>query len=149
MMSPVAWLAVGLVLMGLEIVAPGFVIFWFGAGSLVVALLTALGCLDDLAWQWGVFFIASIFFLGLWQIWLKKVFRRETLDTARDPTVSGQTGVVVRAIAPGQPGEVEMSVPLYGIKRWQAEADSVLDCGVAVVVVEARGGVRLLVRSRE
>ncbi len=145
MIGPVTWIAIGLGLMGLEALVPGFVIFWFGAGAMLVALLTALGVYADQAWQWASFFLSSLVFLGIWHAILRPRFGRKTVDETRDPTVSGQTGSVVREIRPGVPGEVELSVPLYGIRRWQAMADETLSPGTPVIVTEAEG-VRLFVR---
>ena len=145
MIGPVTWIAIGLGLMGLEALVPGFVIFWFGAGAMLVALLTALGVYADQAWQWASFFLSSLVFLGIWHAILRPRFGRKTVDETRDPTVSGQTGSVVREIRPGVPGEVELSVPLYGIRRWQAMADGILAEGTRVTVIQAEG-VRLSVR---
>jgi len=143
--GPVTWIAIGLGLMGLEALVPGFVIFWFGAGAMLVALLTAFGVFADQAWQWASFFLSSLVFLGIWHAILRPRFGRKTVDETRDPTVSGQTGSVVREIRPGVPGEVELSVPLYGIRRWQAMADGILAEGTRVTVIQAEG-VRLSVR---
>jgi len=145
MFDPVTWIAIGLGLMGLEAIVPGFVIFWFGAGAMLVALLTALGVYADQAWQWASFFLSSLVFLGIWHAILRPRFGRKTVDETRDPTVSGQTGSVVREIRPGVPGEVELSVPLYGIRRWQAMSDGILAEGTRVTVIQAEG-VRLSVR---
>ncbi len=145
MIGPVTWIAIGLGLMGLEALVPGFVIFWFGAGAMLVALLTAFGVFADQAWQWASFFLSSLVFLGIWHAILRPRFGRKTVDETRDPTVSGQTGSVVREIRPGVPGEVELSVPLYGIRRWQAMADGILAEGTRVTVIQAEG-VRLSVR---
>jgi inner membrane protein len=56
-LEPWSWLILGLVLIGLEIVAPGIFLIWLG----IAAILT--GCLDyglDLSWQ-----VASVTFAGL------------------------------------------------------------------------------------
>ena len=145
MLDPITWIAIGLGLMGLEVLVPGFVIFWFGAGALVVSLLTAIGMVSDLTWQWGVFFIASLAFIGFWHFVLRERFGRKAVDDRRDPTVTGQRGTVTRAIGPRTLGEVELSLPLYGIRRWQAMADHEIPTGTLVEVIEAEG-VRLHVR---
>ena len=148
MFSPLVWLIVGLALMGFEILAPSFVLFWFGAGALITSGLTALGLLDTGLAQWLVFLLSSVAFLLVWQFWLKKYFnfRRKIVEEDRDATVSGQTGVVTKAIGgAGAPGEVELTVFLYGIKIWAAEADEPIPVGARIRVVEARG-VRLFVQ---
>ena len=146
MFSPLVWLIAGFAFMGFEVLAPGFVLFWFGAGALITSGFVALGVLDTGFAQWLVFLITSFAMLMVWQFWLKKIFRREVVEEERDATVSGQVGTVTRAIGgAGAPGEVELTVFLYGIKIWAAEADVPIPAGAKVRVVEARG-VRLYVQ---
>jgi membrane protein implicated in regulation of membrane protease activity len=146
MISPLVWLIAGLALMGFEILAPSFVLFWFGAGALITSGLVALGVLDTWLAQWLVFLLSSMALLLLWQVWLKKFFHRKVVDEKRDPTVSGQVGTVTKAIGGvGSPGEVELTAFLYGIKVWVAEADVPIPVGAKVRVLEA-SGVRLLVQ---
>jgi membrane protein implicated in regulation of membrane protease activity len=99
-------------------------------------------------WQWLVFLLSSLFFLLLWRFWLRKYFQREVVEKDRDATVSGQVGVVSKDITPEAPGEVELAVPLYGLKRWMAEAAESIPTGAQVRVVEARG-IRLFVQKTE
>jgi len=147
-LSPLVWLAVGIALMGAEIVAPGFVIFWFGVGGLLVALLTWLGITGTALLQWGSFFLSSLAFLLLWQFVFRRFFPGRTADKTRDPTLSGLEGRVTGRIAPPAAGEVELFAPFHGIRRWQAEAGSVLEEGAPIRVVEARG-VRVFVAPVE
>jgi len=132
--------------MGLEVLTPGFVLFWFGAGALLTSGLVELGILCTWLSQWLFFLLSSLSLLLLWQFYFKnkKKFRREVLSEERDPTVTGQLGVLTKAIAPGTLGEVEFAVYLYGLKKWAAEADESIEAGAKVRVVEARG-VRLFV----
>ena len=69
------WAALGLVLAGMELFAPGgFFIMFFGVGALATALTLAL---TDLAavWQWLLFTAVSVVSL--------LVFRRRLLDRMR------------------------------------------------------------------
>jgi len=148
MFSPLTWFIIGLALMGLEVLSPGFVLFWFGLGALLTAGLMLLGMLESQAAEWIFFLLSSLAFLLAYQFWFKKFFRRDVLEEDRDATVSGQVGVVSKAIGVDSPGEVELSVYLYGIKRWAAMADEDIPEGTKVRVVEA-SGVRLLVKRVE
>ncbi|MDR2733470.1 MAG: NfeD family protein [Spirochaetota bacterium] len=148
MLSALTWFIIGLALMGLEVLAPGFVLFWFGLGALLTSGLMAIGVLSSEVAEWIFFLVSSLAFLLAWQFWFKKFFRRDVLEEDRDATVSGQVGVVSKAIGVDSPGEVELSVYLYGLKRWAAVAEENIPEGAKVRVVEARG-VRLLVKRVE
>jgi membrane protein implicated in regulation of membrane protease activity len=65
-MTPLTWLAIGVILMAVEIVAPGFIIFWFGLGAALTALLSFTGIVESDMIQWLIFFTSSILFLELW-----------------------------------------------------------------------------------
>ena len=54
-----SWVVLGLILLGLEILAPGTVFLWFGLSAIVVG---ALALLFDLTWQLnvGLFLILSL-----------------------------------------------------------------------------------------
>jgi hypothetical protein len=143
--SPVIWLSAGLLVMGLEVVIPGFYLFWFGVGAALTALLSWLGVLVNSTWQWAFFLVASLVLLMTWHLWLKRLFRGKVVDEMRDPTVSDRRGRISRAIEPPVVGEVELFSPLYGNRKWQAEAEAPIAVGVEVTVVEA-SGIRLLVK---
>ncbi|PKL19294.1 MAG: hypothetical protein CVV49_01545 [Spirochaetae bacterium HGW-Spirochaetae-5] len=145
--SPITWLAIGIILMALEIVMPGFIIFWFGAGGLLTALFVFIGVLSPVSaeWQWIFFFLASLSMLGLWQLILKKRFQSRVIDSSRDATLQNIRGKAVSKIAPGIPGEVELYTGYHGIKKWQAESAEIIEAGDEVLVTDANG-IKLIVK---
>ena len=42
--NPVSWLILGIFIMGLEIILPGFVIFWFGVGGILTSFCFFYWC---------------------------------------------------------------------------------------------------------
>ena len=144
--APLAWLIAGLLIMGLEVIVPGFVLFWFGAGALVTALLSFLGILPSIFSQWIFFSISSLALLGLWQFYLKRFFKSQVVDDTRDPTLSNKMGAVSRRIAPNRPGEVELYDNFHGVRIWSAESDTVIEEGEEVQVVSANG-IKLIVKK--
>ena len=70
------WLAIGLVLMGVEIIMPGFVIFWFGIGGIITAFLTRFMLLNSPEMQWLVFFGSSLAFLASWFLYFKRILKK-------------------------------------------------------------------------
>ncbi|MDX5594718.1 NfeD family protein [Pseudovibrio sp. SPO723] len=51
-LGPYTWWVLGLILLGLEIIAPGFVFLWFAIAAIMVGVLAMF---VDLTWQWMVF----------------------------------------------------------------------------------------------
>jgi membrane protein implicated in regulation of membrane protease activity len=66
------WLILGLVLMGIELVAPGVFMFWLGLAALLVGILSfAIG------WSWQIQILAfAIFALAAVPLWLRFSWRR-------------------------------------------------------------------------
>ncbi len=140
------WLAIGLVLMGVEIVMPGFIIFWFGAGGILTALLTKIFLADSPAMQWLVFFGSSLAFLAAWFLYFKRFVKKTDPSDVRDPTLLNLKGHVTVKISPGAPGRVELNDYYHSIKEWKAESDSVIEAGEDIEVIESRG-INLVVKK--
>lgn len=69
----VIWFLIGLGLLLLELVLPGLVILFFGAGAWVAALSCALFNIN-LNWQIAIFLLASLLGLVLLRKYLKRKF---------------------------------------------------------------------------
>lgn len=143
-LSPFVWLAVGIFFTALEIVVPGFFLFWFGISGILTALFVWIGIFNSAFSQWIFFFAASLFFLAAWRLFFKKFFRGRENDDYRDPTLANLRGRVTKTIEVGKLGEIELYTGFHGIKIWPAEADEKIDIDVDVKVVEA-DGIRLKV----
>jgi len=146
MLSPVAWLAVGIVLMAVEIIMPGFIIFWFGIGAVITAALVYVGLLQSEISQWFCFFISSGAFLALWFGYLKDKVKVKTADDALDVTLAGKKGKCIQDIIPPQIGEVELYEPFHGVKVWKAQSKEIIHKDEQVVV-EGADGIKLIVKK--
>ena len=127
------WLYAGLFLMLMELLAPGFVIFFFGLSAVTVGLCRALfGEAFDLTWQLAAFSAFSILYLVLLRRWMKKLFlgARNDTKTDFDNEYVGRVGKVVEAIEPPLTGRVEI-----GDSLWSAAADAPIAAGTTVKVV--------------
>lgn len=127
------WLYVGAFLMLAELLAPGFVIFFFGLSAATVALLRALlGEAFDLTWQLGAFSALTVAYLVVLRRLLKKVFTGDVQTSGSDfeHESVGRTGRVTTAIRPHLAGRV-----LVGDAEWTAVADTALEAGQNVQVV--------------
>lgn len=130
------WLYAGAALMLLELVAPGFVLFFFGLAAVTVGLLRfVFGDAFPLAAQLAAFSVLSIVYLAVLRRLLKKVFSGGTLAVAPDldSEYVGRVGRVTEAIEPPRPGRV-----VLGDSEWTATAEAPVAVGTAVKVVSQK-----------
>jgi len=128
------WFLLGIAFFVVELIIPGFIIFFFGIGAWCVAAVLAIASISQNA-QMIVFLVSSLITLILLRSWLRSVF----LGTASEETDSVNvdsapaTGVVIEAISPPAVGRVK-----YGGSFWQATADGPIPEGTVVQVVERK-----------
>lgn len=134
MMIPVCWLIAGIVLMLAELIIPGFVIFFFGAGAILTAGLTWLVPECAIAWQVVCFALASVLMVILSRACFPETFagseRHPQGDVDGDGLV-GSVGKVTEAIKPPSPGRV-----IVQGTTWTAVSDRPIPVGEVVTVVK-------------
>lgn len=101
------WAILGLFLAALELGTGGFYLLFFGAGALLVALLTALGFISDALPQLLWFTALSVTSSLLFRRRLIQVFTPKALAAGLDSLI-GETAVALDDIAPGTVGKVEL-----------------------------------------
>ena len=127
------WMYAGAILMLMELVSPGFVIFFFGLSASTVGLCRfTFGEAFDATWQVAAFSAFSIVYLAVLRRWLKKLFSGKVSDSAVGfgNEYVGRIGTVKEAVRPPLSGRVEI-----GDAEWTAESDAALDVGAKVRVV--------------
>jgi inner membrane protein len=127
------WLVLGLVLIGLELVVPSFTIIWFGLGAVLVGIILALVPGFPLGAQILTWTVASALMTFAWFRFLNPRTRNYAVSKTE---VIGETGLVVRAAAPGARGTVRFQLPLLGGDVWPCISDEALDVGDRVRVVD-------------
>ena len=127
------WIVAGAVLIVLELIVPGMVLVFLGAGALLVALLVWLGLIQTWVASITTWFIASLVFLLV----LRSLFQRfisgdtEKQSTDEDLDAYGQVVDVVEAIAPGEEGRIR-----YRGTTWQAVCyDHTLEAGTKAQII--------------
>lgn len=127
-----AWAIAGLLLMISELFLPGLILFFFGIGALMTALLCRLIPLS-IGWQLISFSALSLgALLGLRRL-LKPIFTGSS-SAARDGQTNpliGACGEVQQPIEPGKVGRVL----LHGAS-WKAISDEAIAAGTSVKVTE-------------
>jgi membrane protein implicated in regulation of membrane protease activity len=126
------WFIIGLVLFLLELVLPGFVIFFFGVGAWVTAFL-CLVAEPGINLQAIVFGATSIISLVLLRKMIQKRFfyTREELSKEVEDEFTGREAVVTAAFEPGQTGKVE-----FKGTSWKAESEVPVHEGDRVIIKE-------------
>lgn len=130
------WMYVGAFLMLLELLAPGFVVFFFGLSAVSVALCRfAFGDAFHATWQIVAFSFFTILYLAVLRRWLKNLFMGSKTSSGADfeNEYVGRTGKVICAIEPPINGRV-----LIGDAEWSAEADEAIAEGINVKVISQK-----------
>jgi membrane protein implicated in regulation of membrane protease activity len=126
------WFIIGLVLFLLELVVPGFVIFFFGVGAWV----TALCCLifhPGTNLQIIIFAVVSVLsLLALRRIIQNRFFYgKDDEAKAVEDEFTGKEGKALIDFGPGRKGKVE-----FKGTNWSAESDKEIKEGQAVVIIQ-------------
>lgn len=127
------WLYAGAFMMLMELLTPGFVMFFFGLSAATVGLLRlALGESMPPLWQMIAFSAFSIVYLLFLRRWVRSVFfgKSGKRPGDLDDGFAGRIGRVTAAINPPLSGRV-----VLGDAEWTAAADSPIEVGADVKVV--------------
>jgi membrane protein implicated in regulation of membrane protease activity len=130
-MEPVFWFVLGIVLTVLEIVAPGFVIFWFGIAGIVTGILALV--VHNLAAQIVVFVVLSGSLVLASQRIARRITRR-TPGNVGSERLERAEGIVTAAISPPALGMVKVLGEL-----WRAKADAAIPEGARIRVTHVVG----------
>ena len=99
------WLALGLVLLVLEVATSGFFVMFFGLGALTVGTLTALALIGPAWSQWLAFSVLSVAFLLLFR---GRIRRGIEQPPGNVDTLVGELAIPRERILPGQVGRVDL-----------------------------------------
>lgn len=132
------WLIIGVILFVLEMVLPGFVLFFFAMGAFITALIAYFFPLGA-AWQLVLFMAASLLSLFLLRDLMKRrfstaAFDQQDADTDQALIPAGEKGVVSVTIVPPGEGRIKCAG-----SSWRATADERIEEGEIVAVVRQKG----------
>lgn len=138
---PVIWFLIGFAFLLLEFVIPGFILFFFGIGAWIVALLTLLFDVN-INIQIFAFIGTSLLSVVLFRKWVRAKFGSygEVPVVLEDEFV-GRRGVAETAIGPGKRGKVD-----FKGTSWDAESEDLIEAG-ADVLITATKSIVLIVKS--
>ncbi len=129
------WLTTGILLLILEMILPGFVLFFFGLGAIVTFLCSWL-FQPSLTVQLVIFLLSSLLSLFTLRGLIKRTFLGGTVSAADDHVVAkgGELVVVTRTIDPPREGKVK-----YSGTFWRAVADEKIEKGETAEIVSQDG----------
>lgn len=116
------WLAVGLVLVLLEMAAPGgFFVIFFGLAAIVVGLLSFFGVSRELWLELLLFSVLSVAFLALFR---NPLMRRMKLDRGADEidNLTGEPAKALEDFGPGDAGRVELRGSTWNARNGSSAA---------------------------
>ena len=123
----------GLIILILEIAVPGFILFFFGVGAWIVALLTLFVDINA-NFQLLIFIISSLLTLYYLRTTFNEYFFGKVIDNRsyddQLDSVKGEKVKVISFISPNFKGKVE----LHGT-NWNATADEDINEGEIVEII--------------
>lgn len=129
------WLALGLLLIMVELFVSGLTALWFGVAALVVAILAWLLPID-MTVQIVLWLVLSIICCVLWFRLIQPKIKNRTLSGLGGAVIIGEIGMIVKMANYSQSGVVRFSVPKVGASEWACRSadGSPLAVGDRVVV---------------
>ena len=127
------WIYAGAALMLLELIAPGFILCFFGLSAATVGVLKfVFGEAFTPTWQLAAFSVFSVLYIVILRRYLKRVFVGGKVETKTDfdNESVGRVGKLTAAIRPPLTGRV-----MLGDSEWTAESERPIEVGANVRVV--------------
>lgn len=138
-MNPIwLWCALGLILLGFEMLSGTLYLLWLGIAALGMAVLAWAFPALGLAWQALCYALLSVIVLWAWRRYEHGVRLNPRIGQAQGEEI-GRTGEVSVAISPSQPGKIRFSQGVMGSKEWTAVSDQVLSVGQVAKIVAVEG----------
>jgi hypothetical protein len=138
-----SWIVGGLVLLAIELVAPGGVFVWLGAAAVATGIASLIQPLDT-AWQWGLFGLLSLVLIASWLGFMR---RRRDMVTSDKPLLNQRAAQIV-----GQTTELNEAIKggfgrvSIGDSTWRVKGPD-LPAGQKVKVVGFEGAVLTVVAA--
>jgi inner membrane protein len=141
------WIVFGLLLAGLEIFVPSFVILWFGVSAIVIGLLLLLMNISVTV-QLLIWAILSVVFLALWHKLVSPRMHDKTMAGLSREAIVGKVGTVLDYSIENGRGCLRFPAPILGNDEWELLSEEKLVSGDRVIVADVSGNT-LIVRLKK
>ena len=143
--APLIWFILGLILLLGEFVMPGLVIFFFGIGAWIVAMLSIFFDIS-INIQLLIFLFSSVGLLILLRNKFKYLFHgfipHAQEEDQNEDNVAGELCIVVEPVGPGKTGKVE-----FRGTTWKAESEVDIEKGQRAEIVKSQN-ITLIVKPK-
>ena len=131
------WLLIAILFFILEMMGPGFLLFWVGIGALIV---------DSIAIQIGVWVISSIALLFCTRPFANKFAKTDTTVT-NAKSIIGKTGIVTKEINPmKETGQIKVNGEVWSAK---SSKDNVIEEGAQIIILNIDGVKAIVEKAKE
>lgn len=127
--AAVLWFAAGFILLLLEFVLPGLILFFFGVGAWIVAILSLFYDFSLNA-QILIFLGAALLTIVLFRRSVKKILWSRKQNSEIEDELIGKTGIAETPIGPGRNGKVAFKGTV-----WDAASEDMIHAGDNVTIV--------------
>ncbi|MEO6948387.1 MAG: NfeD family protein [Ginsengibacter sp.] len=141
MHAATAWFIIGFILFVLEFIVPGLILFFFGVGAWVVAVLLLFVDIS-LNIQLIIFLLSSIITIVLLRGWMKRILygRNPSTELLEDEFL-GRIAIAKSPISPGRNGDV-----YFKGTNWQASSADYIEPDENVKII-GNDSILLIVQS--
>lgn len=141
MHAATAWFIIGFILLILEFIVPGLILFFFGVGAWVVAILLLFVDIS-LNLQLIIFVISAVLAIVLLRGWMKRILYGENPSTELlEDEFLGRIAIAKSAISPGKNGDV-----FFKGTNWQAASADFIEPEENVLIIDI-DSILLIVQS--
>ncbi|RZL18755.1 MAG: NfeD family protein [Pedobacter sp.] len=139
--SKFVWVCIGFILFALEFAVPGFILFFFGIGAWVVAIICFVTDIS-VNTQIIIFIASSLITVLLFRNWLRQKLGNSGVNSKQlEDEYIGKVAKAETSIGPGNSGKVE-----FRGTSWDANSDDMILAGENVIITETQS-IKLIVKS--
>ena len=138
------WLIIAILFFILEMIGPGFLLFWLGVGALITMVVSIF--VDSVGIQIGIFTVSSILLLFCTRPLAKKFTKNDTTPT-NAYSIIGKNGIVVKDINSIKGiGQIKVNGEIWSAKTLSNE---IIPEGEFVTVLKLDGVKAIVEKSKD
>ena len=145
-LGPWTWVAVGLLILGIEIMMPSTFLLWPGLSALAVGFITLILGTDAAIWPWQAQVLVFLILAVVFAVIGKRIMKNRKYNDSENPILNergaqliGQTAILADPITNGM-GRVKIGDTTWRVKGDDTKAGSkvtVVDYDAGTLIVEA------------
>lgn len=138
------WLIIAIIFFILEMMGPGFLLFWVGIGALITTFVSLF--VDNIAIQIGIFTISSTILLFCTRSFANKVTKHDNTPT-NVFSIIGKKGIVTKKIdSVHGVGQIKVNEEIWSAK---SSTDDIIPEGTEVTILEVNGVKAIVEKCKE